>query len=64
MDARWMTVAEGAAYARISRSGLYKFIAAGRLPIRKLGARSLIDREDIDRLIEGTAAPTAKVPTP
>lgn len=59
MDARWMTVAEGAQYARISRSGLYKFIATGRLPIRKLGARTLVDRCDIDRLIEGTAAPTA-----
>jgi excisionase family DNA binding protein len=55
---RWMTVAEAATYARISRSGLYKLIAAGRLPIRKLGARTLVDRRDIDALIEGTAAPT------
>jgi excisionase family DNA binding protein len=58
MDARWMTVAEGAQYARISRSGLYKFIAAGRLPVRKLGARTLVDRRDIDALIEGDAAPS------
>jgi excisionase family DNA binding protein len=53
-----MTVAEGAQYARISRSGLYKFIAAGRLPVRKLGARTLVDRRDIDALIEGDAAPS------
>jgi excisionase family DNA binding protein len=63
MDGRWMTVAEAAAYARISRSGLYQFVASGRLPIRKLGARTLVDRGDVDRLIEsGTASAAGGAP--
>lgn len=59
MDSRWLAISEAAAYAKISRSNLYKFIAAGRLPVSKLGARTLVDRADIDALIEGGAAPAA-----
>jgi excisionase family DNA binding protein len=55
-ETRWLTIREGAAYARISKSGLYVIAKAGGLRIHKLGGRSLVDRRELDRLIENSAA--------
>jgi excisionase family DNA binding protein len=64
MDGRWLAITEAAAYARISRSGLYKFIAAGRLKVYKLGSRTLIRSADLDALIESGTAPAVKAGNP
>ena len=55
----WLSVAEAATHARVSRSSLYLLIAAGALPVRKLGRRTLIARAELDSLIEAGTAPTA-----
>lgn len=60
---KWLTPAEAAAHCRIGKTNLYGLIKRGALRPRKLGKRTLISREDIDALIEGTAAPS-KVSTP
>ena len=57
---RWLTIREGAAYARISKSGLYVIAKAGGLRIHKLGGRSLVDRHELDRLIETGTAPAGR----
>ena len=55
-ETRWLTIREGAAYARISKSGLYIIAKAGGLRIYKCGGRSLVDRRELDALIENSAA--------
>ena len=57
---RWLTIHEGARYARISKSGLYVIAKGGRLRIHKLGGRSLEDRHELDRLIETGTAPAGR----
>lgn len=56
LDSPWLTIAEAARHARISRSTLYKFMARGDLRPRKLGARTLLARQELDRLIEAGVA--------
>jgi excisionase family DNA binding protein len=57
---RWLTIREGAAYARISKSGLYVLVSRGEVRIHKLGGRSLVDRHELDRLIETGTAPAGR----
>jgi excisionase family DNA binding protein len=59
-ETRWLTIHEGARYARISKSGLYALAKTGGLRIRKLGGRSLVDRHELDRLIETGTAPAGR----
>jgi excisionase family DNA binding protein len=51
-ELRWLTIAEAACHARISRTTLYKLMAQGKLTPRKLGARTLLARQELDQLIE------------
>jgi excisionase family DNA binding protein len=44
--------ANAARQAGISRSRLYELIAAGKLPARKLGHRTLILRGDLERYLD------------
>lgn len=39
---------------RISRSTVYKLVAAGKLKLHKLGGRSLIRVEDVEALLNGS----------
>lgn len=48
------TILEAARKARISRAFLYKQIADGRLPARKLGSRTIILRADLVAYLEGS----------
>jgi len=59
---RWLSVLEAADYARCSRASIYLRAKRGELVIRKLGGRSLIDRHELDALIEGTAPAKADRP--
>jgi excisionase family DNA binding protein len=55
------SIAEAAEMIGVSRTTLYQLISDGLLPIRKLGKRSLIKREDLETLItKGT--PQCKTP--
>lgn len=60
----WLSVTEAATHARVSRSSLYLLIAAGALPVRKLGRRTLIAREELDALIISGTAPATKAGAP
>jgi excisionase family DNA binding protein len=56
----WLTQAEACQHARIGRSTLWKLCKSGALRARKLGARILISRAELDALIEKrSAAPSA-----
>lgn len=57
---RWLSIPEAADYGRCSRASIYARAKAGDLTIKKLGGRSIIDRHEIDALIEGSAAPATK----
>lgn len=43
------TVNEFLSWSRISRATFYREVAAGNIVVRKLGKRSLIDREEAER---------------
>jgi excisionase family DNA binding protein len=53
----WLTIAEGARYVRLSRATVYQRIAEGAIRPRKIGGRVLLAREELDALIEASAAP-------
>lgn len=46
-----LSIAQAVRLLGIGRSTLYALIKEGRLPVRKLGKRTLILREDLDRFI-------------
>ncbi len=51
-DRRLFTVKEAMEYLRISRPTLYRLINQGKLKPVKIGKRTLLDKADLDRLIE------------
>ncbi|MDP8252602.1 helix-turn-helix domain-containing protein [Pseudochrobactrum saccharolyticum] len=50
-DISTLSIAQTARILGIGRSTLYNLIKDGQLPIRKLGKRTLILREDLDQFI-------------
>lgn len=50
---RVMSILDAAAYLGICRGGIYKLAASGQLPLRKIGNRSIILREDLDAYLDG-----------
>lgn len=46
-----LSVNEAAAYLRVSRVHVYNLLRAGKLPVVKVGGRTLIRRSDADALI-------------
>ena len=49
---RWLTVPEAAEYLGLSESGVRRQVERGRLPVKRLGTRLLIDRQQLDRHLE------------
>ncbi len=47
-----LTVKEATQYLKISKVTLYKLIKEGKIKPVKIGKRTLIDKNDLDRLIE------------
>lgn len=47
-----LTVKETMGYLKIGRTTLYKLIKQGRIKPVKIGKKTLIDKNDLDRLIE------------
>ena len=60
----WLTIQEAINYSKRGKTTLYEMFKAGTLRPRKLGRRTLVSRAEIDALIEGRAATTAKAPAP
>jgi excisionase family DNA binding protein len=60
----FQTIRETARTFRVSRSTLYVLAAAGKLPIRKVGGRSLIATSDMLALIGLIDASASKAPAP
>ena len=52
LDRVLLTVPEACDYLRISRATLYRHIKQGKITPIKIGRRTLIDKSDLDRLIE------------
>jgi excisionase family DNA binding protein len=50
-DISALSIAQTTRLLGIGRSTLYGIIKEGRLPVRKLGKRTLIMREDLDNFI-------------
>ncbi len=47
----WLTLPEGAAYLRVAKSTLYRWIRQGRLPLYHLGEKvARVKRADLDAL--------------
>ncbi|EDP75545.1 helix-turn-helix domain-containing protein [Hydrogenivirga sp. 128-5-R1-1] len=51
-ERRLFTVKEALEYLRISRPTFYRLIKQGKIKPVKIGKRTLIDKNDLDRLIE------------
>lgn len=49
---RGLTISEAATYVGIHRTTLYRLARDGKLQIRKIGGRSILLKEDLDRLLE------------
>lgn len=52
MKKRLLTVKEACEYLRITRATLYQLIKKGKIQPIKIGRKTLIDQDDLDRLIE------------
>jgi excisionase family DNA binding protein len=50
---RWLTVDQAAEYIGASRQRVYDLRSSGRLQRHGDGGRALVDRNELDRLIEG-----------
>jgi len=51
-EERLLTVKEALKYLKVGRTTLYKLIKEGKIKPVKIGKRTLIDKNDLDRLIE------------
>lgn len=51
-QARGFTVLASATYLGIGRVSVYNLINTGKLPAYKLGGRTILLREDLDRLLD------------
>ena len=53
----YYSITQAAALLRVSRVSIWRWISAGRLPVRRLGHRTTrIKRADLERLLAGTGA--------
>jgi excisionase family DNA binding protein len=52
---RYMTIAEAAAYLRCSRQRVYDLLSQRRLQRYKDGARTLIERDELEAYLDGGA---------
>jgi excisionase family DNA binding protein len=49
---RWLTVRETATYLGVTETAVRRRIARGRIPTKRQGRSVLIDREELDRILE------------
>jgi len=53
---RALSILDAAKYIGVGRGLIYKLAARGELPLRKIGDRSIVLREDLDRFLDGLPA--------
>jgi hypothetical protein len=58
---RFLQISEALAYAGISRSRLYLWLSDGAVIGRKAGKATLIDRESLDRHLDGLPATEIRI---
>jgi excisionase family DNA binding protein len=51
-ERRWMSVPTAAAYLDLTEDAVRRRIERGTLPAKRLGGRVLIDRKELDRMLE------------
>lgn len=51
-DHHFLTVAEVCAFLRIGRSTFFEWVAAGRINTIKLGTKRLVERAEVERIID------------
>lgn len=56
LDKHTLSIAEVTKALGVGRSTLYALIKEGRLPVRKLGTRTLVLRSDLEAFIEALPA--------
>jgi len=56
---RALSIDQAAAYVGIHRTSIYRLVNRGKLTLRKIGGRSIILRDDLDALLEASAAPVS-----
>lgn len=49
---RFLNIPEACSFLRVSRSRLYEFFSEGKIRTHKLGTRTLIQREELDRFLD------------
>jgi len=54
---RGLTIAEAATYVGVHRTTIYRLVRDGKLLIRKIAGRSILLRDDLDALLEGSTDP-------
>lgn len=52
MEERLLTIKEAMKYLKVGKNTIYKLIHEGKLKPVKIGKRTLLDKADLDRLIE------------
>ncbi|MFQ5848754.1 MAG: helix-turn-helix domain-containing protein [Candidatus Methylomirabilales bacterium] len=60
MNTTWMTVREVAAYLRLSRDLIYRWVQEGKIPASKVGGQWRFRRERIDQWMEEQGRPLPK----
>lgn len=50
---RWVSPHEAASRLGVGRTKLYELVKAGKIEVRKLGKRTIIDLHQVDRFAEG-----------
>jgi excisionase family DNA binding protein len=53
VDRLAFSLADAASTIGVGKSTLHELIATGKLPVRKLGRRSLVLREDLKKYLQG-----------
>ena len=56
MDPKYMTTDEAAAFLRVAKTTLYRWVHDARIPYRKHGSRVIFHRPDLERWSEEQVA--------
>lgn len=50
-DPRWLSISEACAYAKFSKSSIWRYHKAGLLTIHRIGGKHLVDASELDLVI-------------
>lgn len=61
-DQKFFDVKGVAVYTTLSRSTIYKMVMRGQIPFRKIGKRTIFDKEEIDNWIHNQGVMMGNIP--